>query len=407
MIDFPGLADIVESTPSKIVMLVVDGLGGVPHPDTGLSELETANLPNLDGLARESAGGRTVPILPGIAPGSGPGHLALFGYDPLKYFIGRGVLEALGIDAPIGEGNVAARGNFCTVDGDGRLLDRRAGRIPSQESLPLCRLLDTIEVPGVELSVLPVRDYRFVLIMRGDGLSDELSETDPQRTGTEPLPAAALAGQHAQKTADATNQFVAHARELLSNRALNSQEHANMVLLRGFSQLPSFPFMAEAYKLNPAAIAAYPMYRGLARVVGMEVVPTGATFDEELDTLMEHYEEHDFFYLHYKPADAAGEDGSFEAKVKTLEELDARIPRLMELAPDVLVVAGDHSTPSILAAHSWHPVPVLIRSKWTRGDGVDAFSERACAAGSLGTFPAVHLMLLALSHAGKLTKYGP
>ncbi len=401
MIDFPALADIVEPTPSKIVMLVSDGLGGAPHPDTGRSELETAHLPNLDRLARESSGGRTVPVLPGIAPGSGPGHLALFGYDPLKYFIGRGVLEALGIDAPIKDGDVAARGNFCTVDANGLLTDRRAGRIPSNESRPLCQLLDTIKVPGVELSVLPVRDYRFVLIMRGKGLSDQLTETDPQRVGAAPMTVNAIAPD-AQKAADATNQFIAQARKLLSD-----QPRANMLMLRGFSKLPDFPSMADAYKLNPAAIAAYPMYRGLSHVVGMKVIPTGATFDDEITTLEKHYQEHDFFYIHYKPADAAGEDGNFEAKVKTLEDLDARIPRLLELDPDVFIVAGDHATPAIMASHGWQPVPVLLRSKLTRGDGVSAFNERACAAGSLGTFPAMHLMLLALAHAGKLTRYGP
>ena len=400
MIDFPALSEIVTSTPSKIIMLVADGLGGVPHPDTGCSELETANLPNLDSLARESASGRTVPVVHGVTPGSGPAHLALFGYDPLKHFIGRGVLEAIGIDAPMADGDVAARGNFCTLDDDGLLMDRRAGRIPTSESRPLCKMLNTIKVPGVELSVLPVEGYRFVLIMRGDGLSDQLSGTDPQRTEAAPLPVEALSAR-ATKTADAVNVFIAQAKDLLKR-----EKKANMVLLRGFSQLPDLPPMGQAYRLNPAAIAAYPMYRGLAHVVGMHVIPTGASFDAELDTLAEHYQEHDFFYIHYKPADAAGEDGDFEAKVKTLEELDARIPRLLELDPDVLVVAGDHSTPAIMAAHSWHPVPVLVRSTLTRGDGVDAFHERACAAGSLGTFPATDLMLLALAHAGKLIKYG-
>ena len=401
MIDFPALADMVDSTPSKIIMLVVDGLGGAPHPDTGLSELETAALPNLDRLAKESSGGMTIPVLPGVAPGSGPSHLALFGYNPLKYFIGRGVLEALGIDAPLGNGDVAARGNFCTVDSRGLLTDRRAGRIPSGESFPLVEILDTIEVPGVQLSVLPVKDYRFVLIMKGAGLSDDVSETDPQRIGVEPLEVEALAAS-GEKTASAANAFIRKAKEKLAE-----QPRANMVLLRGFSQLPSFPSMGESYRLNPAAIAAYPMYRGLARVVGMKVIQTGQSFEDELTALSEHYEDHDFFYLHYKPADAAGEDGDFEAKVRTLEDLDACIPRILDLNPDVLVVAGDHSTPAVLAAHSWHPVPVLIRSRQTLGDGVDAFNERACARGSLGTFQAEYLMLQALSHAGKLAKYGP
>ncbi|MBI2170503.1 MAG: 2,3-bisphosphoglycerate-independent phosphoglycerate mutase [Chloroflexi bacterium] len=401
MIDFPDLADIVDSTPSKIVMLVADGLGGAPHPDTGKSELETAHIPNLNRLAKESAGGRTVPVLPGIAPGSGPGHLALFGYDPLKYFIGRGVLEALGIDVDLRKGSVAARGNFCTIDGSGLLTDRRAGRIPSDEARPLAELLNTITVPGAELEVLHVEGYRFVLVLRGQGLSEKLSETDPQRTGAAPMPVTALAPE-ARRTADAVNQFIAQVRELLS-----TQKRANMVLLRGFSQLPSFPAFGKAYKLNPAAIAAYPMYRGLAKIVGMRVIPGLHSFDEEVEALHRHYQEHDFFYLHYKYADAAGEDGDFAAKVKTLEELDAFIPRILELNPDVLIVAGDHATPSIMAAHGWQPVPVLLRSRLTKGEGTPAFNERACAAGSLGTFEAKYLMLLALSHAGKLQKYGP
>ncbi len=401
MIDFPALADMVDSTPSKIIMLVVDGLGGTPHPDTGLSELETAALPNLDRLAKESSGGMTIPVLPGVTPGSGPGHLALFGYNPLNYFIGRGVLEALGIDAPLSDGDVAARGNFCTIDGGGLLTDRRAGRIPSEESFPLVEILDTIEVPGVQLSVLPVKDYRFVLLMKGAGLSDSVGETDPQRIGVEPLEVGALTAS-GEKTASAANAFISQVREKLAE-----QPRANMVLLRGFSQLPSFPAMGESYKLNPAAVAAYPMYRGLARVVGMKVIQTGQSFEDELDALSERYEDHDFFYLHYKPADAAGEDGDFEAKVRTLEELDACIPRVLDLNPDVLVVAGDHSTPAVLAAHSWHPVPVLVRSRYTLGDGVEAFNERACTRGSLGTFQAEYLMLQALSHAGKLAKYGP
>ena len=401
MIDLPGMEDLSIATSTRIIMLVVDGLGGAPHPDTGRSELEVAHLPNLDRLATESACGRTVPVVPGITPGSGPGHLALFGYDPLKHLIGRGVLEALGINAPMHDDDVAARGNFCTVDADGLLVDRRAGRIPTEESGPLCKALDDIELPGVETVVLPVQDHRFVLLMRGDGLSDRLSETDPQQTGEAPLATAALVPE-AEAAAEAANLFVRRAAETLRGR-----ERANMVLLRGFSKLPRLPSMRATYNLSPAAIAAYPMYRGLARIMGMEVIPTGRTFDDELDTLERHYLEHDFFYIHYKPADAAGEDGDFEAKVHALEELDARIPRLVDLNPDVLVVAGDHATPSILAAHSWHPVPVLIRSGITRGNGVTEFTEMACSGGSLGTFPAVHLMLLALAHAGKLAKYGP
>ena len=401
MIDFPHIADVCQSTPSKVVMLVVDGLGGVPHPDTGRSELEEARTPNLDALASRSACGLTLPVLPGITPGSGPGHLSLFGYDPVKYIIGRGVLEALGIDVEIREGDVAARGNFCTVNENGRLVDRRAGRISSQESVPLCEQLDQIDVPGLEIRILPVQDYRFVALFRGEGLSEDVTETDPQALDVPPRRVEALSPA-ADKTAAAANALIEGAREVLGDR-----DRANMVLLRGFSQLPHLPSFGDRYRLNPAAIAAYPMYRGLAKVAGMNVIPTGLTFEDEVTTLEERFAEHDFFYIHYKPADAAGEDGNFEAKVQALEAVDGYIPRILELQPDALVVAGDHSTPSILAAHGWQPVPALIHSKLTLGEGVPDFSERACAGGSIGSIPATHLMFLALAHAGKLIKFGP
>ena len=401
MIDLSVIKDCYAATPSKIVMLVVDGLGGLPHPETRRSELETATIPNLDQLAGESACGLTVPVLPGVAPGSGPGHLALFGYDPLKYLIGRGALEAMGVEVDLREGDISARGNFCTVDPQERLVDRRAGRIPSEVSIPLCQELDKIDVDGVDLRVYPVEGYRFVLHLRGNGLSDMVTETDPQRTGTPALDVKATAPE-GHKTADIVNQFISRAKHVLKN-----EEQANMVLLRGFSGLPDMPAMGDAYALNPAAIAAYPMYRGLASIIGMNVIPTGRAFSDELDTLYENYKNHDFFYIHYKPADAAGEDGNFQAKVEALEALDSHIPRLRELAPDVLMVAGDHATPAIMAAHSWHPVPFLLHSSLTRGEGVESFSERSCGTGSLGRFPATQIMLLALAHAGKLTKFGP
>ena len=401
MIDLEQLHDCYVSTASKIVLLVVDGLGGLPHPDTGRSELETANLPNLDALARESACGLTTPVLPGVAPGSGPGHLSLFGYNPLKYQIGRGALEALGIEVELRPGDVAARGNFCTVDGAGNLIDRRAGRIPTELSSPLCERLDRIELPGVQVDVFPVQDYRFVLRLRGEGLSEGITETDPQITG---VPALAVKAVEvgAEKTAGLVNDFVGQAAQLLAE-----EERGNMVLLRGWAQLPALPAMGEVYRLNPAGIAAYPMYRGLATVANMTIIPTGKTFADEVDTLHRHYDEHDFFFIHYKPADAAGEDGDFDAKVETLENLDPLIPRIRELEPDVLMVAGDHSTPAIMAAHSWHPVPFMLNSRLTKGEGVAAFDERECGRGSIGSIHATNVMLLALSHSGKLTKFGP
>ena len=401
MIDLEQIHDSLASTPSKIVLLVADGLGGLPHPDTRKSELETAHIPNLDALAQRSACGLTTPVEVGIAPGSGPGHLALFGYNPLKYLIGRGALEALGIGVELLPGDVAARGNFCTVDDDGLLTDRRAGRIATALSAPLCERLDEIEIPGVQLDVFPVQDYRFVLRLRGEGLSEQVDETDPQREGVAPRPATALTPE-AERTAGIVQQFVTEA-----GRILSEDQPANMVLLRGWAQLPNLPDFGEVYHLNPAAIAAYPMYRGLASVANMKIIPTGMTFGDEVDTLHANWDNHDFFFIHYKPADAAGEDGDFDGKVQTLEALDTHIPRILELQPDVLMVAGDHATPAIMASHSWHPVPFMLHSQLTLGEGVDGFNERACSLGSLGRIPAETIMLLALSHSGKLGKYGP
>ena len=401
MIDLEQIHDSIASTPSKIVLLVADGLGGLPHPDTRKSELETAHIPNLDALAQRSACGLTTPVEVGVAPGSGPGHLALFGYNPLKYIIGRGALEALGVGVELLPGDVAARGNFCTVDDDGMLTDRRAGRIATSLSAPLCERLDRIEIPGVQVDVFPVQDYRFVLRLRGEGLSEQVEETDPQREGTAPRPANAIVPE-AERTAEIVQQFVAEA-----GRILSEEQPANMVLLRGWAQLPNLPDFGDVYHLNPAAIAAYPMYRGLASVANMQIIPTGMTFGDEVETLHANWDDHDFFFLHYKPADAAGEDGDFDAKVKCLEELDVHLPKILELEPDVLMVAGDHATPAIMASHSWHPVPFMLHSRLTLGEGVDGFNERACAQGSIGRIPAETIMLLALSHSGKLAKFGP
>lgn len=401
MIDFPYLAKVCQSTASKIVMLVVDGLGGLPHPETGRSELESAALPNLDALAKQSDCGLTTPVIPGITPGSGPGHLALFGYDPVKYLIGRGVLEALGVGVKLVSSDVAARGNFGTVDSSGVVTDRRAARIRSRESERLLKLLDEIKLRDVDVSLHPVREHRFVLVLSGDGVGEHVSDTDPGSESLVQLEAKALS-EDSRSAAKAANDFVKAAQSILTTHAA-----ANTVLLRGFSRLPNWPNMAQAYKLKPAAIAAYPMYRGLAELTGMKILRTGLTFDEELSTLEHSYNDFDFFFLHYKPADAAGEDGDFDAKVASLENLDAALPRLLELNPDVLVVAGDHSTPAIAGGHSWHPVPLLLHSHLTSGGGVSGFSERLFGEGSLGRMPAVSVMMNALAHSGKLRKFGP
>lgn len=398
--DLELIRKLVVPNTTRIVLLSADGLGGLPDPETGRSELETARLPHLHDLAARSACGLIRHVGPGITPGSGPGHLGLFGYDPLRYQVGRGVLEALGIDFPLQPGDVAARGNFCTVDAEGRITDRRAGRIATEVSSGLVGRLRPIRLPGVEAFVEPVREHRFVLVLRGPGLSGRLADTDPQLLGAAPLPAEPLAPE-AERTASLVNRFVEEARRLLTDAA-----PANMLLLRGFDQLPTLPAFPETFGLRAAAIAAYPMYRGLARLAGMEVLKTGATLAAEVATLAAHREGYDFFFLHYKDTDKAGEDGDFAGKVRALEALDAQIPAILATRPDVLAITGDHASPAVLKGHSWHPVPVLIHARYAAPDGVRAFTERACTGGALGILPAHHLMPLLLAHALRLTKFG-
>jgi 2,3-bisphosphoglycerate-independent phosphoglycerate mutase len=399
-VDLELLRELAVPNDTKILLLVIDGLGGLPN-ETGRSELESAHVPHLDRLAQESMCGLTIPVAPGVTPGSGPGHLALFGFDPLKYTVGRGVLEALGIDFDLQPSDIAARGNFCTVDAEGTIVDRRAGRIPTSESAPLCELLAQIELPGVQVFVEPVRDHRFLLVLRGEGLSDNLTETDPQREGAKPLPVRATSPD-AETTASLLNQFVAQAAQKLAGR-----DRANMLTLRGLAKHPPMPSITEICEFRAAAIAAYPMYRGLAKLVGMDVIKTGTTFADEIESLKRHWDEYDFFFIHFKRADAAGEDGDFQAKMSALEEIDGHIDELHALQADVFMVAGDHSTPAVMAGHSWHSVPFLFHAKDSvRADGTEGFNEKACAHGILGTFPAKDVLSLAMAHAARLTKYG-
>jgi len=401
MIGFEHLMKISHTSPSKIVLVLIDGVGGLPHPEIGKTELESAEKPNLDQIAKESICGLIDPISPGITPGSAPGHLAIFGYDPVKYSIGRGIIEAVGIDLELKPKDIAARGNFCTIDNKGIITDRRAGRITTERNAALCRLLNNkIAIKGVEILVAPVKEHRFVLILRGEGLSPELTDSDPQQVGLAPKKIEALLPQ-AQRTAEIANEFISQARSYLKN-----EPSANMVLMRGFSHLPGIPSMAKIYKLKPAAIAIYPMYRGLARLVGMEVLPAGNSITDQLKSLHHHYKDYDFFFIHFKATDSRGEDGDFEAKVRAIEEVDNALPNLLSLNPDVLIITGDHSTPASFGRHSWHPVPFMLRSRWCFPDRVSEFSERACLEGGLGRFPAIEIMPLAMANALKLDKFG-
>ncbi|MDE2060101.1 MAG: 2,3-bisphosphoglycerate-independent phosphoglycerate mutase [candidate division NC10 bacterium] len=398
--DLTLIKQLAIPSSSKIVLLVADGLGGLPRETDGRSEMEVARLPNLDALAARSLCGLIDMVGPGIIPGSGPGHLALFGYDPFTYQIGRGVLEACGIDLELRSNDVASRGNFCTLDEEGRVVDRRAGRITTEICRRLCCQLDQIRIEGVDVIVRPVKEHRFVVVFRGERLSDALSDSDPLTIGERPL-AVKVTSPGAEQAAALVNKFLDQARGILKD-----EKPANMILLRGFALPPKLPAFPELLRLRAAAITCYPMYRGLAKLIGMEALPFCMDLDDELKTLSANYNQYDFFYVHFKGTDRAGEDGDFDAKVGALEELDRRIPDFLALQPDVFIVTGDHSTPAVLKGHSWHPVPFLLRSRWSRSAGVIRFTERECAQGPLATMRAVDLIPLAMANALRFKKFG-
>lgn len=399
--DLHTIQRLAQPGKSKIILLVLDGLGGVPPEPGGMTELERAETPNLDGLASAGICGLHEPVGPGITPGSGAGHLALFGYDPLEYEVGRGVLSALGTDFDLTARDVAARGNFCSLDENGLVTDRRAGRISTEKNRALCQLLRKIDLPGAELFVETVKEHRFLLVLRGDELSGDIEDTDPQRAGKEPLPPQARTDA-ARHTAQLVEQFLSQAREQLA-------EHhpANMILLRGFAKFPDWPTFQDAFGLRAAAIADYPMYRGVAKLLGMKALSTEAALEEKISMARKHWDHFDFFFIHVKPTDSSGEDGDFDRKVAEIEKADQALPGLLELGPDVVIVTGDHSTPAVLASHSWHPVPLLMWAKHCRSDMVERFGERACLTGALGPrLPASQIMPIALANALRMEKFG-
>lgn len=397
---------LARSNGGRIVYVVLDGLGGLPKRDTSGTALQMAATPNLDFLAQESACGLLETVGPGITPGSGPGHLALFGYDPFKFKLGRGILSALGIDFRLKSGDVAGRVNFATIDKQGRLVDRRAGRINTKKNRKLCTKVEkAINLKNFQGKFFfeTVKEHRAVLILRGDGLAGDVTDTDPQTTGSEPLEPKAK-NKNSEHTARVIKSFIHQAKGILAD-----EDQANMILTRGIDRYDPFPSLKQRFKLRAACVAAYPMYRGVSRLLGMSIAagPETGTLDASFAALEDVYDgDYDFFFLHVKKTDSSGEDGDFGEKIKTLEAVDALIPKIANLKPDVLVVTGDHSTPARLKHHSWHPVPVMLHAQTARVDAVKNFDEYGCLAGSLGLRPGIHLIGLALAHAGRLRKYG-
>jgi len=396
------LTGLLVPSSSKIVFIILDGVGGIQIEEKGGTELQVARTPNLDKLAEVSSCGLLEPISPGITPGSGPSHFALFGYDPFQYNIGRGILEATGIDFPLTEKDVVARINFATADNKGRIIDRRAGRISTEANQRICqKIRQGLKLSGgVEVLVEPVKEHRAVLVLRGEGLRGEIEDTDPEREGVPPFDPKALTPE-AEGTAALVREFLSQ-----TGRILADEPKANVLLLRGFAKHTRYPSMKERYGLNALAIASYPMYRGISRLVGMTVLSNVGTLAEEFKALADHFAEYDFFYLHIKQTDSRGEDGNFDAKVAVIEEVDRFLPQVRALQPDVLVVTGDHATPAKLAAHSWHPLPLILYSPYCLIDPVKKFDEVSCIGGVLGRMPSMDLMALALAHGRRLAKFG-
>ena len=397
------LPGIVTRNGNKILLVVMDGVGGLPHPDTGKTELETATIPRLDDFARRGSCGLSIPIAPGITPGSGPAHIALFGYDPLENQIGRGVLECTGIGMDLEKNDLAIRGNFATIDDDRIVRDRRAGRIPTEENRRLVAALreGISEIRGVKIIIETVKEHRCAIILRGKNLSPRVTENDPQREDA-PLEELRPTAEDASLTAQILQEFLQRLEEILQKTG----SAANTLLLRGFSRLPNLPSFRDKYGLKAACIATYPMYRGLAKLAGMEILDTGEHLEDEVATLTERYDEYDFFFLHFKKTDSTGEDGNFDGKVKVMEAIDAAVAPIADLGFAAIGITGDHSTPAVMKSHSSHPVPFLIRSALGRSDGVASFGEGACASGLWGVIPGTQLIRIALGYAGKLLKYG-
>ena len=399
------IESLVLESPTKIVLLVLDGLGDLPHPDfRSQTPLEAAVTPNLDALAPRSAQGRLLPVAPGVTPGSGPGHLGLFGYDPVTTPVGRGVLEALGAGIELRPGDVAARANFCTIDAAGIVTDRRAGRISGELCAQLVEQLKAAapRIEDVELVLQAGKGHRFVAVLRGPGLAGEVGDADPHKEG-KPIPAAhALVPSAAnEKTARIVNAFMAKAKQVLANA-----HPANAALMRGLSERPNFAGYRERFKLRAAAIAAYPMYRGVAQLAGMSLFPVGEAPADAFAVAKREWANFDYFFIHMKATDMAGEDGNFAAKVAAIEAVDRALPELLALKPDVLCVTGDHSTPVLVKGHSWHPVPVMISGVWAFADGFSRFHEKHARGGTLGVTASKDLIAILLANAGRLDKFG-
>jgi 2,3-bisphosphoglycerate-independent phosphoglycerate mutase len=399
-------SELTLETNAKLVLMVLDGVGDIATKDQGnLTPLEAAATPNLDALCKESAQGRMIPVAPGITPGSGPGHLGLFGYDPLEFQVGRGVIEALGLGVELKTGDVCARANFATLDPKGIVTDRRAGRIPTETCEKLCAMLSAKvkKIGDTQVIIKAGKEHRFVVVFRGKGLEGPLTDADPNREGFA-IPTVKPRDPRSakqKKMAKLIAEFYKAALPIIAK-----EKPANGFLMRGIAHQPDIPLFQDRYSLKPACLAVYPMYKGLAQLVGMTKIEGPQTITEQFERYLAEYDNYDYFFIHFKYTDQYGEDGNFASKKKAIEELDAALPILLKKRPDVLAITGDHSTPAPMKGHSWHPQPVMIHSACSGSDKLERFTETGANQGSLGVFEAKYLIRYMQAHARMFDKFG-
>jgi len=398
-------SELTLKSKAKLVLIVLDGLGDLAtRQQNYLTPLEAATTPNLDKLAKDSAQGRMIPAAPGITPGSGPGHLGLFGYDPLEFQVGRGVIEALGLGVELKPGDVCARANFATLNENGIVTDRRAGRIATEICEKLCaKLAAKIKKIGeTEVIIKAGKEHRFVIVFRGRGLEGPLTDADPNREGF------AIPIVHPRDEKNAGQKKMAALIADFYKAALpvlGGEKPANGFLMRGIAHQPHIPLFEDRYKLKPACLAVYPMYKGLAQLVGMKKIEA-QTIQQQFELYLNEYDNFDFFFIHYKYTDKSGEDGDFDAKMKAIEYFDAALPIFLRKKPDVLAITGDHSTPVAAKGHSWHPQPVMLHSALSGSDKLERFTETGANLGSLGIFKSKYLIRLMQANARMFDKFG-
>ncbi len=397
----------------KIVFIVFDGLADRPIKELGnKTPLEVANKPNLDELAKRGVNGLLDIISPGKRIGSDVAHLSILGYDPYKYYTGRGPLEASGIGLELDSNDVAFRANFATVSEDFTVIDRRAGRI-KEGTKELEKAINEIDI-GVDFIFKASVAHRGALVLKGKGLSDKVSDTDPHEVGVKVMEAKPLENtKEAKRTAEIINEFTKKVHEVLNNHRVNVERakrglpKANIVLLRGAGRTPKLEPFEKRYGIKGACIAKTAIIKGIARLLGMEVIDSKEDFLERGKQIFEALNRNDFVLLNIKEPDEAGHDGNYEKKIKIIEEADKMIGMFLDYVEEnYLVVLSDHTTPVSFRDHTGDEVPVLIAGPEVRSDDVTTFSERSVYKGYLNRIRALDLMTYMLNLTNRLEKYG-